>query len=472
MRRIFGSLPFREVILTVGPAVVVVLVAFWFAAQFVAPAPPREIVIAAATKGSPYYEAAARYRDALAESGVMLKILETKGSMENLALIKDPRSKVDAAFLQGGLANERDAPDVRSIGRVFYEPVWIFYQGATKLERLTDLVGKRILIGPAGSATAALATRLLTASGVTAESATLITMELPDYVAALESGKADAGVLVLAPEARTVRRLLASPTVRLMNLVQADAYAQRFPFLQELELKEGVADFAKDLPPNDTQLVATTTALVITKDLHPALANLLTQAAITVHARPVVDANGEFPIFQRVGTFPRTDDQEFPLSSEAARVYKSGPPFLQRYLPFWLATWIDRLSVLLLPMIGILLPAIRFAPALYSWRVRRRIIYWYRELKKVEVEVGTHSDPAELAAILHQIDRIEEAVNRLPIPLDVANQLYDLRGHIHVVRRRMMAFKSPPAHSGHRSRVTAQATAPQVQAQVVPDQKN
>ena len=160
MRRILGLLQFREAILAAGPAVlialVIVLAAFWFAAQFIAPAPPREMVIAAAAKGSPYYQAAQRYRDVLAESGVALKILETKGSVENLALITDPQSKVAAAFLQGGLANSREAPDLRSIGRVFYEPVWVFYQGSAKLERLADLAGKRIAVIGAGGAARAI----------------------------------------------------------------------------------------------------------------------------------------------------------------------------------------------------------------------------------------------------------------------------------------------------------------------------
>ena len=472
MRRLFASFQPSEMIVTIIPVVALVLAAFWFAAQFIAPAPPREMVIAAATKGSPYYEAALRYRDSLAESGVTLKILETKGSMENLALIKDPQSHVVAAFLQGGLSNSRDAPDVRSIGRVFYEPVWVFYRGTTKIEKLAELTGKRVLIGPAGSATAALATRMLSASGVTADSSTLIPKELPDYVAALDSGQADAGILVLAPEARTIKRLLDSPNIHLMNMIQADAYVQRFPFLQKLNLKEGVVDFSKDIPPIDTQMLATTTALVIREDLHPALANLLTQAAISIHGRPEIDANGESPIFQRAGIFPSPDDQEFLLSSEAARVYKSGPPFLQRYLPFWLATGLDRLSVLLLPMIGILLPAVRIIPALYAWQIRRRIIHWYHALKKVEAELGSHFDQSELVEQLKNIDRIEEAVNRLPIPVAFANQLYDLRGHIHVVRRRLTALRYPSLHRSQGRWVDTSGDAASIPTESVADQKN
>ncbi len=443
MRSKFGSVQLREVVYTAGPVLLLILAAFWAASRFITPAPPQKLVVAAATKGSPYYEAAQRYRGVLAENGITLEVVETKGSFENLSLVTSANSNVSAAFLQGGLASSKDAPDLRSLGRLFHEPVWIFHQRSAKLERLTDLAGKRVLIGPAGSGTAALAMRLLGASGVTRDTATLVNMELTQYVEALEQGAADAGILVLGPEARTVRRLLASPNVRLMNITQADAYVQRFPFLTKIELKEGVVDFAKNVPQADTVMLATTAALVVRQELHPALANLLTQAIINVHAQPMLDADGEAGILQRAGAFPLSDDQEFPLSPDAARVYKSGPPFLQRYMPFWMATLADRLLVLLLPAIGILLPALRFAPALYTWRVRRRIVYWYRELKRVEAGVGARAAPAEIAAAMQEVDRIEDAVNRLPVPLGFANQLYDLREHIDVVRRRLAAPPRP-----------------------------
>jgi len=437
MRNRLGWIQFRELALTAVPVLLVIVAAFWAAAQFVAPGPPKELTIATSSKGSPYYEAAQRYRAVLAESGVTLNVLETRGSLENLRLIGDAASPVAAAFIQGGLAGSKEVPDIRSLGRVFYEPIWIFHHQAISPARLSELVGRRILIGPAGSGTDTLARRLLRASGVTADNAVLINMELPAYVEALDSGSADAGLLVLAPEARSVRRLLDSPNVRLMNMAQAEAYVQRFPFLVRLELKRGVVDFARDQPPADTTLLATTTALVMRADLHPALAYLLAEAALHTHAPPRLDASGEAAIFQRAGTFPIPDDQEFPLSEDAVRVYKSGPPFLQRYLPFWLATLADRLFVLLLPALGILLPAFKAAPALYAWRIQQRIRRWYRELMRVDAEITARPDGPHDPALLAEIERIEQAVNRLPIPLPYANQLFDLREHIEVVQRRM-----------------------------------
>ncbi len=441
MSRRFGRVQFRELAWTAGPAIVLLAAVSWFASQFVTPAPPQRIAIAAASRGSPYYRLAEQYRDFVARSGVVLDIRETAGSLENLRLMKDGASGVALGFLQGGIASVRDAPELRSIGRLFHEPLWVFYRGEPRIDRLSALVGKRVLVGPAGGGTNQLALRLLAANGVTAANATLINMELPDYVEALESGRADAGLLVLAPEAATIARLFEAPHVKLMSLAQADAYSQRFPYLSKVELKQGVVDLGRNIPASDSMLVATMAGLVVRDDLHPALVNLMTQAIVDVHAMPMIDPNGRAGILGRPGEFPVTADPEFPLAADAARVYKSGPPFLQRYLPFWLATYVDRMAVFLLPFLGIGLPLIRFAPMLYTWRVRARILRWYGELRKVETGIGPRSSTEDFDRAFAAIDRIEAAVDRLSIPLGFSNQVYDLREHINLVRRRLAAIR-------------------------------
>lgn len=436
----------REIVLTVGPAllsVVLVAAAFWAASKFVQPAPPMTLTIATASKGSPYWRVAERYQAQLAKNGVKLVIRETTGSFENLALLKDPNSGVHAALIQGGITSAADAPQLLSLGRIAYEPVWIFYRGDEPLERLSQLAGKRVLVGPAGGGTYFLATRLLAANGITQETATLIPMELPDYVEALSTGKADAGFLVLGPEARTVQRLLGTPGVRLMNMTQADAYAQRFPFLSRIELKHGVIDFGRNIPSADTTMVATLAAVVVHEDLHPALANLLTQTIVADRTQPVVGPNGEAPILQRLGEQSIGNDPEFPLSDEARRVYRSGTPFLQRFLPFWLATLADRMTVMLVPILGVLLPMLRFGPMLYQWQVRRRLLYWYRELKNVELGLNASAGPDVITVKRVRIEEIEAAVNEIPIPLPYTNQLYELRSHIDMVRRRLADLGVP-----------------------------
>jgi hypothetical protein len=328
------------------------------------------------------------------------------------------------------------------MGRVAYEPLWVFYRGAEPLTQLSQLRGKRILVGPAGSGTHQLATKLLTASGVTAETATLVPMELPDYVQALETGAADAGFLALAADAQTVQRLFRTPGVQLMSFAQADGYSQRFPFLSRLDLKQGVVDFARNVPPADTALVATKLALVVNDSLHSAITSLLAEAVLAVHAQPQLDANGEAKLFQNVGVFPITADPEFPLAYDAGRVYKSGPAFLQRYLPFWLATFLERMAIMLVPLVGLLIPAMRITPSIYPWLVRRRLLHWYRELRKVEAGLGKGASPEQLSQKMDDLDRIDEGVRATPIPQNFSDQFYQLRAHIHVVRRRLSVMKA------------------------------
>jgi TRAP transporter TAXI family solute receptor len=431
---------FRETILTAAPVVsgaAFLGLAIWWASTFVEPAPPTQLTIATASKGSPYYRIAERYQQHLARNGIRLELKETAGSLENLRLIRNRESGVQAAIIQGGISNSTEAPSLLSLGRVAYEPTWVFYRGESRLDQLSQLKGKRVLVGPVGGGTNYLATRLLAASGVTSEAATLITMELPEYIDAMASGQADAGILVLGPDARTIQRLLALPGVRLMSLAHADALSQRFPYLSRIDLKQGIVDFARDIPDADTAMVASLAAVVVTEDLHPALANLLTQAIVSDQARPLVGPNGEAPIFQRIAQPTVDSDPEYQMSSEARRVYRSGTPLLQRYLPFWLATLVDRLAVMLLPLVGILLPMLRFAPSLYTWQVRRRLLYWYRELKRVERGIDHRLEPRESDTKKTRLDEIEKAVNEIPLPLGFTNQLYDLRAHIDIVRRRL-----------------------------------
>jgi uncharacterized protein len=439
---------YRKFWISMGVAFVTIGAAFLVTAQFVPPAPPKKVVIAAAGEGTPYYRLAQQYQRYFAQNGVTLEIRQTTASSENLKLLAATNSGVEIGFLQGGLATSRDAPGLISMGRVAYEPVWVFYRGPEPLDRLSQLQGKRILVGPEGSGTQQLATKLLAASGVTPETATIQPMHLPLYVEALEKGQADAGFLVLAPDAVTVTRLFQTPGVRLMSFAQADGYSQRFPFLSRLDLKQGVVDFGKNIPPDDTALVATKTGLIVKDSLHPAIASLLAEAVLAVHTQPQFDSNGEAKLFQTVGEFPIVADPEFPLADDARRVYKSGPAFLQRYLPFWLATFLERMTIMLVPLIGLLIPAMRITPSIYPWLVRRRIFRWYRELRKAEAGLGKGVTAEQLSQKMSELDRIDEGIRSAQIPQNFSDQLYQLRSHIDVVRRRLAARRPQASKLG------------------------
>ncbi len=415
--------------------------AFWFALKFVKPAPPKSFVLSAASKGSPYYELALRFKDEIAKKGVTLEVRESEGSLDNLKNLKDPDSEVDAGIVQGGLSNANDAPNLQSVGRLLTEPVWIFYRGPDRLDHITQLKGKRILIGPAGSGTSYLAKKLLEANGITPENSTLVSMQLPAYVDAFENGAADAGFLVLGADAKTVQRLLRQPGTSLMNMSQADALIQRFPYLSAVMLRQGVVDFAQNVPPADSALVATRAMLLVRDNLHPALVTVLSEAVLAVQSQPSITASGESRLFA-LGPDALMDDPEFPMAADAKRVYKSGPTFFQRVLPFWVAALLDRAFILILPVIGIILPLIRFVPALYNWRMRRRILYWYRELKNLENDLPKTATPDLTEHKEQELDRIEEGVRKLSIPVQFAADLYNLRNHVDLVKRRIETLKA------------------------------
>ncbi len=435
MRRLLSRELLAAVLICVG--------AFWFALRYVKPAPPRSFVISAASKGSPYYELALRFKEEMAKKGVMLEVRESQGSFDNLKGLKNPDSNVQAGIVQGGLTNHIDSPNLHSMGRLLTEPVWIFYRGADKLDHITQLKGKRILIGPDGSGTGFLARKLLETNGITAENSALIFKELPDYAGAFSNGAADAGFLVLGAEAKTVQRLLRQPGTRLMNMAQADALIQRFPYLSPIMLRQGVVDFAQNLPPADTSLVATRATLLVRDDLHPALVTVLAQAVHAVQAKPTLTESGESRLFA-LGVDALTDDPEFPMAEDAARVYKSGPSFFQRMLPFWVAALLDRAFILILPIIGIIIPLIRLVPAVYNWRMRQRILYWYRELKNLENDLPKTTAPELAEKKEQELDRIEEGVRKISVPIQFAADLYNLRDHVEFVKRRIEQLKGAP----------------------------
>ncbi len=429
----------REFLAVFIPAVLIGAAAFWFALLYVKPAPPKTFVIAAASKGSPYYELALRFKEQIEKKGVELEVRETQGSFDNLKLLKDSSSGVQAGIIQGGIANGLDAPELYAMGRLLTEPVWIFYRNASKVDHITQLKGKRILIGPEGSGTSFLARKLLEANGITAQNSTLVSMELPAYIDAFTNSTADAGFLVLGAEAKTVQRLLRLPSVSPMSMAQADALIQRYPYLSPVMLRQGVVDFAQNIPPADTQLVATRATLLVRDDLHPALVTALAQAVLAVQSKPPLKSTGESQLFA-LGTDALLDDPEFPMSADAKREYRSGPTFINRvfpFFPFWVADLFNRALILILPVIGIIFPLVRLVPIMYNWRMRRRILYWYRELKNLENDLPKTATPDLMAAKEEELERIEEGVRKIAVPIQFQADLYNLRDHVEFVRRRI-----------------------------------
>jgi len=430
----------RDLLATAAPFVLIALLLLALAYAVLDPTPPKKVVLATGVDQGAYAEFGKRYAAILQSYGIAVELRSTQGAAENLTLLRAPGGGVDLAFVQGGAdealrPNEDPDPSLVSLGSLFYEPVWLFYRTesarrllkADRLASLSQLPGWRVNIGAPGSGVPNLMKKLIDANRIDAKRITLLEQSQTPAVMALLAGESDALVFASAPESLMVQMLLQTPGIALFDFAQAEAYSRRFAFMSPVTLPRGVVDLAGDRPPADVRLVAPTATLVARAGTHPALIQLFVQAAQQVH--------GGAGWFQRKGEFPSAANTERPLAKEAQRFYQSGPPLLQRYLPFWFANLIDRMWPVLVSIVAILIPLSRMVPPLYEFRVRRRVFRWYGQLQAIESAQGQRPVP-ELAK---ELDAIEARVADITVPLSYADELYALRGHIGMVRRKLAA---------------------------------
>ncbi|HEV3030697.1 MAG TPA: TAXI family TRAP transporter solute-binding subunit, partial [Polyangia bacterium] len=401
-----------------------------FATKLMQSAPPSRFRMISGSEGSSYRTLAERYKKIIESHGVKVEIVPSEGALDNLERLADPKSAVDVGFVQGGLADGVDISRLVSLGTVFTQPLMVYYRLPQPIDRLSELRGKRIAIGAVGSGTHALALKLLKANDMDDQSATLVAEHGEEAARSLAAGKLDAAFLMGdSATPQVMRGLREAPGVRLMSFHQADGYVRRLKFLTHLTLPEGAMDLGKDYPSEDVALVGPAVELVAHRDLHPALSDLLIAAAREIHSGP--------GMYRTAGEYPAPLEHDFPISSDAERYYKSGGQFLYKRLPFWLASLLDRVLVVMLPLLVIVVPATRAAPSLYRWRVRSRIYRWYGALMAIEREIMTARTDEQRRQIAQRLDDIQHAVDEIKTPLSFADQLYVLRDHVAMVRRRL-----------------------------------
>jgi hypothetical protein len=419
------TLPYVVVAMLV---VLVVMLLVWV----VDPAPPKTITMSAGPRDSSFLITANQYKKILARNGIRLNVLESDGSDQNLQRLLDPKQHVDIALVQGGLADGLDTSSLMSLGSVFYVPVVVFYRG-TGVTQLSQLEGKRIAIGREGSGTRRLALKLLDANGIEPDGDTVL-MPSDGLQAAtqLVAGEVDAAILSGDSATRGLMlRLLRVPGISVINFEEASAYTRLFPYLDRIDLPPGVLDLKHRIPPETVHLISPTVELVARTSLHPAISDLLIEAAQEVHGKP--------GLLQHAGQFPNPVAHEYQISEDAQRYYKTGKSFLYRTLPFWLASIGDRTLVLLLPVAVLLFPTMRLIPAIYGWRIRSRIYRYYGSLIAIERDALAHSTDEERKALFAKLDQIEASLNRLRMPLAYADAFYVLREHVGFVRSRLTA---------------------------------
>lgn len=411
---------------------VVVLVAFAvFGAWFLQTTIPRHIVVASGVKDGMYHEYAQRYKEILSREGVTVVERPTGGAGENADLLRDPASGVDVAFMQGGVIGPTERGNLVMLAALYYEPLWVFYRGGETLTQLDELRYRRVAIGPPGSGARAFAEPLLAANDITAFNTTLVPLLNIGALRALQNGEVDAALMVGPVQSPAIWQALHDSDLKLMSMGRADAYPRRFPHIAKLTLPRGSIELAGRLPAQDVNLIATQAMLVARNDLPPAISHLLLDAARELH--------GGQGYFEASRQFPNVDPVDLPVSNDADRHYRFGPSLLHRYLPFFVATYVERLIILLLPLLVILVPLFNLLPRLNSWRVRSRIYRWYGELALLERDVGSRTGKPPIDQWLGDLDRIAQGAARIRTPKSFASEVYTLREHIGLVREAVMA---------------------------------
>jgi hypothetical protein len=421
-----------------------------------------KIVLAAANPQ--YAELATKYQADLRRYGVEMEIRRDTEGFATLRALTDDNSGITAGFVKGGLigslqgrlATEKakgrhtEYSQLRSLGRLFYEPIWVFTRGDLPIDSLRDLERKKIMVGTREGGSRRIASQLLRANDITSENTTFINEELGADAAALKSGQADAAFLVLAADSDKIQSLLQVEDIRLMNFErESEAYVNRFPALTKVILRTGSIDFNPLVPSADITLLTTSVGIAVRPSMEPALVSLLTHAIIK-NPKSGFDKNGDPVLFYKPGEFPSPNDPELQVADDASYVYKSGePPFALRVLapvsqrmgvPFAYTSYASNHAsklVLLIPVLAVLLPLARGVPALYIWFVRRRLLYWYDQLKAMERNLDAGGARFDAEVLQGEFDRIDSHVRAIRVPSFFSHELYNLRSHIELMRQRL-----------------------------------
>src|SRR6516225_5043404 len=393
------------------------------------PAPPSKVVMATAFKGASFEYYGRQYREIFARSHVELELRETAGAVENLKVLQDPTADVQIAFVTGGLSDSKHAPCVLSLGTVYDQPFWIFYPVNRPLDHFSQLKDKRIAVGPEGSATRRMAEQILGKGGVNSATATFLPFAGQAADEALQEGEADAVWIIGVPEATAVQSFLRNPNVRPMSFPMSEALTRIFPDLSRMTLPQGTIDIEQVIPSDDVQLIGTKSKVLIRSDLHPEIVQLLLQTMKEVH--------GGSDLFHRGGEYPNGFDSEYTVAPTAIDFYKNGPSFMQRYLPLWLSIHAQRAIAVLVTGIAIGLPLLHFVPQGFNWMTRRRLLHWYAQLKALETSFESNPSHRHLIDKQSEIERIEDALSKIQFPLNFSDQVYNLRSHIDIVRRKV-----------------------------------
>jgi TRAP-type uncharacterized transport system substrate-binding protein len=400
----------------------------WAGLTYLIPSPPSKITIATSLRDDHYQLLGTRYQGILAGSDMVVELRTTEGAKENLRLLNDPTSGIQIGFMQGGISNNKLSPDLLSLGRIDNQIFWLFYPTGETFVDLSELRGKRIALGPPDSGDRAVCEKILAASGINYDNTTLLYVPAAEAQKALDRGEVDALFLNLSADSPILQSLLAGPQYRLMSFSEADALTRIFPYLVRLVLPRGAIDLQRKIPHTDINLIATTNVVLVRKEIHPAVVDLLAEAILEAHSRPGP--------FQKVGDFPTQVDPEFPMAQSVRDFYKNGPSFLNKYLPFWMTSYVQRVVAVLVAVIAIIVPVFNYAPKLYLWFIRQRVHRLYRRLRIVDKDLIAARSLSDAQALQAELESIARSASILP--MRNSELFFELGAHVERTRTHLM----------------------------------
>lgn len=390
--------------------VVLFLVGIAALIQHLQPIPPSTVTMAQGQPNSTLEVLSKQYQDYFAKHGVTLKLVESRGAIENLDLLK--QGKVDIALSQGGAPMDA-ASGLVTLGSVGYQPLWLFYTGPEFKgnDFFKFLENKTVYVGVPGSGTRVMTDALLTQAGQIANPSFKLRddMSARDSVQALKEKKIDAMFLLAGYESGNAQALLQDKDMQIMNFPIAHAIAKHLGFAEVVTLPRGALRFSPPRPTEDLQMVATTTTLLAHEDLHPAIQHLLLRAT-----REAQQKKADF--FSRPGGFPAFIDLATPRSSVAVNYYTKGPPLLEGRLPHWLASFFDTAWFTLVTLFAILYPLSKMIPGYRKMLFEIVASSVYQTISYLDIDLYKAANAAEIRVCLEKIEKLNLRVREMWVP--------------------------------------------------------
>ena len=406
------------------PIIMLIIASFYFTSKFIQPSPNKEITIATGSINGEYYQTALKYKEILEKQKLKVNNLTSNGSIENVQLLNE--KKADIAFVQNGIEILENENNLQAIASVYYEPLWIFYKHESySMDYIIQLISKKISIGTQGSGTKDLSLKLLKNNGIDENNTQILNHTNQEAKDLLLNGEIDAMFIISSADSKIVKELLENPSIRLFSFKRAKAYSRKYIFLESNPLYEGTIDLYKNLPFEDVNLLMTTANLIVRDDFSDELIRLILK-----EIKPLHNKKGLFEIENQ---FPNIDNLSLEINEDANRYFTYGDTWLEKLFPYWIASNIDRLKILLIPLITLMIPLSKGFFPLYRWSIRSKIYKWYKQIQTIDL-ASFDAKEDELKTLSKTITQLRHEIKaETKVPLSYMGEYYDLIMHLELV---------------------------------------